>query len=648
MGSLRLKRGDSTDRLNYTPLEGELILDTDTQQLFIGDGVTAGGNAVVAGNANVTIVSNYSNSNVASFLPTYTGNITANVITANSVTGISFSNIPAGNLTGTIPSVVLGNSTTYVGTTAIALNRSSAVQDLTGITSIQNGNSNVSITANGNVTVNAVGGARLTAFATGVNVAGTFSVSGNATVDGLTSNTFGSFTGNVTAGNLVTGGRVVATGNVLGDHFVGNAINLTGNISANTFISTATTGTAPFSVLSTTQVANLNAATAGTAVTVTGNAQGNITSVGTLTSLAVTGNIDTANIVNAGGNIKLIAGGAVMLDTSNAGVTLGGNVNITTGGTGLNNLIVAGNVTGNVFSGNGSGLTNLTGANITGTVPSANVADYVQLVPTNANAGTYYIGFTNSATANSQLRTDTDLSYSPSTNTLTVSNITGRATESTLAFNVDIVDATANSFYPILSTEPLLGIGQTMIDPDWPSVSTYLGFNPVTKTFRARNANITANATVGGDLTVTGNLNIGEINANVATYVTTQAANTTGTTQYVTFVGSNLDAQDQRIKTDNGLGYVPSTNTLSAANISANNLYGAISTASQTGITSVGTLTSLTVTNNIATTAGVFAAPPTTKTGTSTGTAGQIVWDANYIYVCTATNVWKRVSLTAF
>ena len=39
----------------------------------------------------------------------------------------------AGNLTGTLPSTVLGNSNLYVGTTSIALNRSSSSQSLTGI-----------------------------------------------------------------------------------------------------------------------------------------------------------------------------------------------------------------------------------------------------------------------------------------------------------------------------------------------------------------------------------------------------------------------------------------------------------------------------------------------------------------------------------
>jgi hypothetical protein len=42
----------------------------------------------------------------------------------------------AANLTGTIPSAVLGNSAHFIGTTSIALNRASASQSLTGITSI--------------------------------------------------------------------------------------------------------------------------------------------------------------------------------------------------------------------------------------------------------------------------------------------------------------------------------------------------------------------------------------------------------------------------------------------------------------------------------------------------------------------------------
>ena len=44
---------------------------------------------------------------------------------------------------------------------------------------------------------------------------------------------------------------------------------------------------------------------------------------------------------------------------------------------------------------------------------------------------------------------------------------------------------------------------------------------------------------------------------------------------------------------------------------------------------------------------GFRQAPLTTMTSTSPGTPGQIAWDANYIYVCTAVNTWKRVALVA-
>ena len=43
---------------------------------------------------------------------------------------------------------------------------------------------------------------------------------------------------------------------------------------------------------------------------------------------------------------------------------------------------------------------------------------------------------------------------------------------------------------------------------------------------------------------------------------------------------------------------------------------------------------------------GILKAPQTTKASNATGTVGQICWDSNYIYVCTATNTWKRSPLT--
>jgi hypothetical protein len=55
--------------------------------------------------------------------------------------------------------------------------------------------------------------------------------------------------------------------------------------------------------------------------------------------------------------------------------------------------------------------------------------------------------------------------------------------------------------------------------------------------------------------------------------------------------------------------------------------------------------TDITVNGNITLT-GILSVPQTTKASNATGTTGQICWDANYIYVCTATNTWKRTPLT--
>lgn len=46
--ALQVRRGTNAERLGITPLEGELIYVTDTKQLYVGDGTTAGGTASIA------------------------------------------------------------------------------------------------------------------------------------------------------------------------------------------------------------------------------------------------------------------------------------------------------------------------------------------------------------------------------------------------------------------------------------------------------------------------------------------------------------------------------------------------------------------------------------------------------------------------
>tara|TARA_R110002167_G_scaffold100792_1_gene262683 strand:+ start:31 stop:429 length:399 start_codon:yes stop_codon:yes gene_type:complete len=61
-----------------------------------------------------------------------------------------------------------------------------------------------------------------------------------------------------------------------------------------------------------------------------------------------------------------------------------------------------------------------------------------------------------------------------------------------------------------------------------------------------------------------------------------------------------------------------------------------VTTAAQPAITSLGTLTSLKV------------ATSTPANASATGTAGTIAWDTGYIYVCTATDTWKRVAIATW
>ena len=144
----------------------------------------------------------------------------------------------------------------------------------------------------------------------------------------------GLIVGNGTANiNLVNGsnGNVsitgnLSTGNVSATNHTGTTVNVTGQL-----ISTQTTGTAPFVVNSTTAVANLAAATAGsatTAGTVTTAAQPNITSVGTLTALLAGNGTANVNLVN-GSNGNMSVTGNITAGNISATNHTGTNVNVT-------------------------------------------------------------------------------------------------------------------------------------------------------------------------------------------------------------------------------------------------------------------------------------------------------------------------------
>jgi hypothetical protein len=177
-----------------------------------------------------------------------------------------------------------------------------------------------------------------------------------------------------------------------------------GNIKGASYISEASTGTAPLFVKSTTEVANLTAqfanvantaSSATTAGTVTTNAQPNITSVGTLSTLTVTG----LKTFGAPSSIKITGGSSgYVLSTDGSGnlswiapstATGTGNANVAGSNTQIQyndgtNLSASANLTFNDVTktltvdkivANGAGLTSIAGANVTGFVANANVAN---------------------------------------------------------------------------------------------------------------------------------------------------------------------------------------------------------------------------------------------------------------------------------
>ena len=95
-------------------------------------------------------------------------------------------------------------------------------------------------------------------------------------------------------------------------------------------------------------------------------------------------------------------------------------------------------------------------------------------------------------------------------------------------------------------------------------------------------------------------VNAAQLSAGAAAQIAINADNSTNANRFLTFVDSSSGNND--LKTDTGLTYNPSTNTISASLFSGNltgNVTGTIQTAAQTNITSLGTLTGLTVGGNI-------------------------------------------------
>ena len=368
------------------------------------------GNITVAAQSNITSVGTLTSLDVSGNISTGNANL-GNFVIANffSGSGNNLSNIQSSNITGAIAYATVANSVaganvsgavTYAAT-ANAVAGANVLGAVANATYADNAGtaysvsaSNISGTinlANFATTANAVAGANvsgnvgnaLNAYAVaGANVSGavTYATTANSVAG---ANVSGAVTYAATA-NAVAGANVsgfVANANVANTAFAVAGANVSGAVSY------ATTANAVAGANVSGFVANANVA--HTALTVAGanvsgqvanalvastvytNAQPNITSVGTLSSLDVTGNISAGN-ANLGNNVtaNFFTGSGAYLTSVTAvtagTVTTNAQPNITSVGT-LSNLII-GNATANSTFGNGTitatGNISFTGANV--------------------------------------------------------------------------------------------------------------------------------------------------------------------------------------------------------------------------------------------------------------------------------------------
>ena len=365
-----------------------------------GNLVVPGSNTEVLFNNNGSAnASNAFTFNQSSNVMTVNGNIIAGNLFANS------GEIRATTFTGTLATNAQPNITSIGTLTGLTVNGLSNF-GLVGNVTITGGSANAFLMTNGYGTLTWNNGTLLPVQGNnsevifndgGTTYAGNANLTFNKTTGALTTTLLGgTLTTNSqpnitvlgTLANLNVTGPSILNGNLnTANTSVTGILSVTANVTSPQFISNVTTGTAPFIVTSTTQVANLNVATAAlatfattanavaganvsgavsfattanavaganvsgtvssatsatTAGTVTTAAQPNITSVGTLTSLTSSGNIQGANLISTGYNFKSVGTGITAAGSSQgAGTALIAEMNIvSTVSSGANGVVL--------------------------------------------------------------------------------------------------------------------------------------------------------------------------------------------------------------------------------------------------------------------------------------------------------------------
>lgn len=411
-------------------------------------------------------------------------------------------------------------------------------------------------------------------------------------------------------------------------------------------------------------VANETTVTVSAPDTVTIGLPSNVTIAGTLAANAITSNTTISATGNITGN-KFFGDGSALTGII-ANVALQGNLqgNLVGNGFGANaltfvsatgnvtasNLVTAGNVTANYVKGNGSELTGIVNSILAGTGISISAATG-NVTITNNNPTPY----ANANVANFMAAFGSNVIST--TGNITAGNIaaTGR------------ISATGN-----VQGAFLLGNASSATGiPTSIAAGTGISVNAGTGAVTVTNSGVTG-LTAGSGISLsgsTGNVTITATGGGGGTNIQngTSSVSIPSTNGNIFF---NVNGTQRMLMTDLGVGFGGTQlnsgmiigdagnshilqvwgNTTLATNAGTRVNFGSSYLTAAGGMTVAGAaqFNSSTGLAGTTTVTGVFLQNLSTKQNNSTGSIGQIAWDANYIYVCTATNTWKRVALSTF
>ena len=387
-------------------------------------------------------------------------------------------------------------------------------------------------------------------------------------------------------------------------------------------------------------------------------------------TISTTGNITSGYLFGNGSQLTGIAASYSNANVNTLLSSWGSNTLSTTGNVTSGNLNASGNVTGTYILGNGSLLTGLSGnygnSNVTtllagfgsntisttGTVTAGAVSATGNVTAGNVNTGGNVSG--NYILGNGSLLTGLAGNYgNPNVVSLlaafgsnTVST-TGNITSGNLNTGGNVTGAFIKG-----SGSQLTGIVTSISAGTGISINQSTGAVTITNTGGSGSGSSISNGT--------SNVNIASTNGNITISTAGRAnlLNVQSNTPLVRVTGNLVvESSTGGAGTTDGFlqvrNYIETYGNLSVGG--AINSLGRIFASG--GLSGSIDASSVNASGDIVTTAGagvtigaggVLQLPQSTKTGTSTGTAGQISIDASYIYVCTATNTWKRVALTSF